>query len=158
MVARLSQVTGDLTIQRQRRSSAFNAETVASLDEIIALLKRQARALEGEIASLIDDDPLWSQLDAAIRTKGIANRTVARMFAELPEIGIYSNKAVVKLADDAAAGQPAVNDLGVAWAHEDFMKAQGNKEYAPFAVTIDPTKITSGTVTFYWRAVSKNAA
>jgi hypothetical protein len=67
-------------------------------------------------------------------------------------------QAVVKLTDDAAAGQPAANDLGLAWAHEDFMKAQGNKEYAPFAVTIDPTKITAGTVTFYWRAVSKNAA
>jgi hypothetical protein len=67
-------------------------------------------------------------------------------------------QAAVKLADDAAAGQPTANDLGVAWAHEDFMKAQGNKEYAPFAVTIDPAKVTSGTVTFYWRAVSKNAA
>ena len=66
--------------------------------------------------------------------------------------------AVVKLADDAAAGQPAANDLGVAWAHEDFMKAQGNKQYAPFTVTIDPAKVTAGTVTFYWRAVSKSAA
>src|ERR1700730_16918509 len=66
--------------------------------------------------------------------------------------------AVVKLADDAATGQPAANDLGVAWAHEDFMKAQGNKQYAPFTVTIDPAKVTAGTVTFYWRAVSKNAA
>jgi hypothetical protein len=66
-------------------------------------------------------------------------------------------QTVVKLTDDAAAGQPAANDLGVAWAHEDFMKAQGNKEYAPFTVTIDPTKVTAGTVTFYWRAVSKSA-
>lgn len=110
LVARLRQVTRDLTIYKQRRSSAMNAEMLASIDEVIGLLKRQTRTLEGEIASLIDDDPLWSQLDAAMRTiKGVANRTVARTLAELPEIGIYSNKAVTKLvglaplADDSGA-------------------------------------------------------
>jgi transposase len=87
----------------------MNAEMVESLDEVIGLLKRQARTLEGEIASLIDDDPLWSHLEAALRTtKGVANRTVARLFAELPEIGIYSNKAVVKLAGLA----PLAHDSG----------------------------------------------
>jgi transposase len=109
LVARLRQITDDLTANKQRRSSAMNAEMVTSIDEVISFLKRQARTLEGEIASLIDDDPLWSQLDAALRTtKGVANRTVARMLAELPEIGIYSNKAVVKLAGLA----PLADDSG----------------------------------------------
>jgi transposase len=109
LVARLRQVTDDLTVQKQRRSSAINPEMAASIDEVIALLKRQARSLQGEIASLIDDDPLWSQLDAALRAvKGVANRTVARLLAELPEIGIYSNKAVVKLAGLA----PLADDSG----------------------------------------------
>ena len=49
---------------------------------------------------------------------------------------------VVKLTDDVAAGQTAPNDLGAAWVHEDYLKAQGNKEYSPFTVTIDPTKAT----------------
>ena len=40
-------------------------------------------------------------------------------------------QAVVKMADDVAAGQPAPNDLGLTWAGVDFLKAQGNKEYAP---------------------------
>jgi len=109
LVARLRQVTDDLTVHKQRRSSAINDEMTSSINEVIAVLKRQARTLEGEIASLIDDDPLWSHLDAALRvTKGVANRTVARLFAELPEIGIYSNKAVVKLAGLA----PLANDSG----------------------------------------------
>jgi transposase len=94
LVARLRQVTEDLTVNKQRRSSAISAEMVASLDEVIGLLKRQARSLEGEIALRT--------------TKGVANRTVARLFAELPEIGIYSNKAVVKLAGLA----PLANDSG----------------------------------------------
>jgi transposase len=109
LVARLSQVTGDLTIQKQRRSAARDAETIISLDEVIALLKRQSRRLEGEIASLIDDDPLWACLDQAFRSlKGVASRTVARLMAELPEIGILSNKAIAKLAGLA----PIANDSG----------------------------------------------
>ena len=58
-------------------------------------------------------------------------------------------QAVIKAADDVAAGQAAANDLGAAWVHEDFMKAQGNKQYAPFTVTLDPAKVTAGTVAFY---------
>ena len=109
LVVRLRQVTDDLTVQKQRRSSAASEEMLESLDEVIALLKRQARRLEGEIASLIDDDPLWSCLDAALRsTKGVANRTVARLLAELPELGVYSNKAVAKLAGLA----PLADDSG----------------------------------------------
>jgi transposase len=109
LVARLRQVTDDLTVQKQRRSSTMNDEMTASINEVIALLKRQTKTLEGEIASMIDDDPLWSHLDAALRsTKGVAGRTVAWLLAELPEIGIYSNKAVVKLAGLA----PLVDDSG----------------------------------------------
>jgi transposase len=108
LVARLRQVTDDLTVQKQRRS-AIDVEMRASLDEVIALLTRQSRSLQGEIASMIDDDPLWSHLNATFRSiKGVADRTVARLLAELPEIGVYSNKAVVKLAGLA----PLANDSG----------------------------------------------
>jgi hypothetical protein len=65
--------------------------------------------------------------------------------------------SVVKLTDDAAAGQAAPNDLGLSWVREDFLKAQGNKQYAPFTVSVDPSKVAGGNVVFYWRVVSKNA-
>jgi len=108
LVARLRQVTDDLVVNKQRRSTSINDETAASIDEVIALLKRQARTLQDEIGSLINDDPLWARLDAALRVKGLADRTVARLLAELPELGIYSNKAVAKLAGLA----PLANDSG----------------------------------------------
>ncbi|QSZ19227.1 IS110 family transposase [Rhizobium sp. NZLR1] len=109
LMARLSQVTSDLTVQRQRRSAARDHQSVASLNEVIALLVRQSRTLEGEIASMIDDDPLWACLNQAFRSiKGVANRTVARLMAELPEIGRISNKAIAKLAGLA----PIANDSG----------------------------------------------
>lgn len=110
LVARLRQVTDDLTVQKQRRSSLLdNAEILASLDEVIALLKRQSRTLEGEIGSMIDDDPLWAHLAETFRSvKGVADRTIARLTAELPEIGTYSNKSIAKLVGLA----PIANDSG----------------------------------------------
>jgi hypothetical protein len=38
------------------------------------------------------------------------------------------------------------------------LKAQGNKEYVPFTVSIDPSKVSGGNVAFYWRVVSKGPA
>ena len=66
-------------------------------------------------------------------------------------------QSIVKSVDDLAAGQPAANDLSLTWVREDVLKAQGNKEYVPFTVQIDPSKVSGGTVAFYWRVVSKNA-
>ncbi len=106
---RLQQVTSDITIQKQRLSATTNLEIISSLNEVIILLKKQAKSLEGEIASLIDDDPLWAKLDEAFRSiKGVAGRTVARLMANLPEIGVYSNKAISKLVGLA----PIANDSG----------------------------------------------
>lgn len=66
-------------------------------------------------------------------------------------------QSIIKIVDDVSAGQPATNDLAVAWTHEDVLKAQGNKQYVPFTVSFDPSKVTGGTVAFYWRVVSKAA-
>jgi hypothetical protein len=65
-------------------------------------------------------------------------------------------QGLVKIVDDVASGQPAPNDLTLDWAHEDFLKAQGNKEYVPFTVTVDASKVVGGNVALYWRVVSKN--
>ena len=64
-------------------------------------------------------------------------------------------QAIVKSVDDLTAGQPAANDLSMTWVREDVLKAQGNKEYVPFTVQIDASKVSGGTVAFYWRVVSK---
>jgi transposase len=110
LVARLRQITDDLTVQKQRRAALIdNSEMLASLDEVIALLKRQSRSLEGEIASMIDDDPLWALLATTWRSvKGVADRTVAWLHADLPEIGTRSNKAIAKLVGLA----PLADDSG----------------------------------------------
>jgi transposase len=110
LATRLRQVTQDITVNKQRRSQCFDAESRTSIDAVVAFLNRQAKTLEGEIASLISDDPMWSKLDEAFRSiKGISGRTIARLLAMLPEIGLYDNKAITKIAGLA----PFANDSGL---------------------------------------------
>ncbi len=108
-VTRLRQLTELRTAQINQRRLVSDAAVLASIDEVVALVTRQIRTLAGQISALIDSDPLWQRLDAAFRSiKGVADRTVARLMAEMPEIGTLSNKAVARLAGLA----PIARDSG----------------------------------------------
>src|SRR5262252_7395684 len=67
-------------------------------------------------------------------------------------------QTVLKIVDDAAAGTASPNDLSLVWINDDLLKAQGNKQYVPFNVSIDPAKISGGKLSLYWRVVSKDGA
>lgn len=98
LVTRLRQLTEVRTAQSNQCRLVQEATALESFDEMLAVIARQIRRFETAIAELIDNDPLWRELDAAFRSiKGVADRTVARLMAELPEIGTLSNKAVSKL-------------------------------------------------------------
>ncbi len=108
-VTRLRQLTDLRVAQANQRRLLEEPVAIASIDEIIALVTRQVRDLETRIADVIAADPLWAKLNAEFRTvKGVAKRTVARLMAELPEIGTLSNKAAAKLTGMA----PIANDSG----------------------------------------------
>ncbi len=109
LVTRLRQLTELKVAQSNQRRLVQNPAVVAGFDEILALIARQSRGLEIQIADLLDADPLWRTLDAAFRQiKGVAGRTVARLMAQMPEIGTVSNKAIAKLAGLA----PIASDSG----------------------------------------------
>jgi transposase len=109
LVTRLRQLTAIKVAQTNQRRLVNEPTVVKSFDDILALLSRQIRELEAEIANLIDGDPLWRKLDETFRSiKGVADRTVARLMAELPEIGTLSAKAISKLAGLA----PLAHDSG----------------------------------------------
>lgn len=108
-VLRLRQLTQDIAANSLRRAAAKELAVVDGIGDVLSLLRQQAKTLEGEIMSLIDDDPLWQALNKAFRTiKGVASRTISRLMAEVPEIGIYNNKAIAKLAGLA----PLAKDSG----------------------------------------------
>jgi transposase len=109
LVTRLRQLTELRTAQLNQRRLLSEGRVLAGFEEMLGLIARQVRALESDIAQLLADDPLWQKLDETFRTiKGVADRTVARLMAEMPEIGTLSNKAAAKLAGLA----PLARDSG----------------------------------------------
>jgi transposase len=109
LVTRLRQLTEARVVQLNQRRLVTEPDVLASCDHLLATLAGQIRRFESRIAELIDADPLWAALAAAFRSiKGVAGRTVARLMAELPEIGTLSGKAVSKLAGLA----PIAHDSG----------------------------------------------
>ncbi len=99
LVIRLRQLTDLRTTQRNQRRLVTEATVLDSFSQALTFLGAQIRAMEVAIAQMLAVDPLWRKLDESFRTiKGVADRTVARLMAELPEIGMLSNKKIGKLA------------------------------------------------------------
>ncbi len=109
LVTRLGQLTA-LKVSQENQRRLVEDETVqASVTEILRVVKAQIRSFETEIAELLQSDALWCELDRVFRqTKGVADRTVARLMAEMPEIGTLTGKEVAKLAGLA----PLAKDSG----------------------------------------------
>lgn len=108
-VTRLRQLTDLRTIQSNQRRLVTDSEVLTSIGETMAHINSQIRLFETRITELIDSDPLWRVLDETFRSiKCVADRTVARLMADLPEIGTISGKAISKLAGVA----PIANDSG----------------------------------------------
>jgi len=109
LVTRLRQLTDIRTAQLNQQRLVTDRAVQASFTKLLAFVARQIRDLEQRIAKLISEDPLWRQLDQTFRTiKGVADRTVCRLMAEMPEIGTLSNKTISKLAGVA----PLARDSG----------------------------------------------
>jgi len=103
---RLSQLIELRVAQKNQRRLVPEPSIQALFDQMLALIESQIDGLSLEIAKLLAADPLWSQLNAIFRTiRGVADRTVARLMAELPEIGTLSGKAISKLVGVAPLAQ-----------------------------------------------------
>src|ERR1700689_437060 len=99
MVTRLRQLTELRAAQRNQRLLVTDKVVLKSFRKLLDLVQTQIRDLEVAIAGLIDADAVWHKLDQSFRSiKGVADRTVARLMAEMPEIGRLSNKKISKLA------------------------------------------------------------
>lgn len=109
LVTRLRQLTMVRTAQRNQARLVTEPVVLAQFAEMQELIAQQVQQLENAIAELIGQDPLWRQLDAVLRSiKGVADRTVARLLAEMPELGTLPNKTISKLAGLA----PLARDSG----------------------------------------------
>lgn len=132
LVTRLRQLTELHAAQRNQRLLVRDTTVRASIEKLLAFLAVQKRELLAQIADLLARDPLWQQLDQAFRTiKGVADRTVACVMAEMPEIGLLTNKAASKLAGLA----PLAHDSGKRQDHRPVRGGRRNVRAVLFVVS-----------------------
>lgn len=90
-------------------------------------------------------------------TGGKSPATVDANSRKLSDAQRKEIQTAIKIVDDAEAGKAAPNDLSLAWVREDVLKATDSKQYVPFTVAIDSSKVTGGYVSIYWRVSQKGA-
>lgn len=109
LVTRLRQLTESRTREGNQRRLVEDPEALETFTAVLTVIRAQIRILEKKIIALIEGDPLWQVLDTTFRSiKGVADRTVAQLLAERPEIGTLSSKRVAKLVGYA----PIAKDSG----------------------------------------------
>jgi transposase len=109
LVTRLRQLTEMAAGEKNKRCLVRDELVEKSFSVLRKTMQAEVRRMEEAIVELLESDPMWRKLDEALRSiKGVAGRTVARVLAEMPEIGTLSNKAVSKLAGLA----PMAEDSG----------------------------------------------
>jgi transposase len=109
LALRLRQLTELKVQQRNQGRLVEDAAVTATFAAVLTAVEEQIASVEADILASVAADPVWAALDAAFREiKGVGDRTVARLLAELPEIGTLTNKAVSKLAGLA----PIADDSG----------------------------------------------
>ncbi len=131
LVTRLRQLTETRATQLQQRLLVTDPVVLETFTRLLAFLTSEIRQLQERIAQLIDADPLWHQLDRAFRSiKGVADRTVACLMAELPEIGTLSHKAVSKLVGLA----PLADESGQRRGHRSIRGGRATVRHLLFIV------------------------
>ena len=106
LVTRLRQLTAIRTVERNQQRLVTEPEVCKHFARLLKLVDQQIEQLAASVAKLISQDPVWRELDQAWRcVKGVSDRTVARLMAEMPEIGTLTNKAASKLAGLAPLAQ-----------------------------------------------------
>jgi transposase len=96
--ARMHQITKDSGDNKKRLASITDQTAQDSIKAVIRLLEKQHRDITAQMQALIDADPLWTLINNTLRSvKGVADRTVHTLIAEMPELGHISNRAAAKL-------------------------------------------------------------
>jgi len=90
----------DLRTAESNRLEATTLKSIRkSLKQHVALLDKQIKSIEKEIADLIDADDTWNDKNQILRSvPGVGPITVASLIADLPELGLLNRNEIAALA------------------------------------------------------------
>jgi len=97
LVLRRTQLSGMLTAERNRRTTASEA-VVRSLDANVRWLKRNLRDIDQVIAKLVRGSPLWRAQDDLLQSvPGVGPVLSVTLLTGLPELGLLNRKQIAAL-------------------------------------------------------------
>jgi transposase len=98
LVQRRQQLTHLQTMESNRLELTRSKPARHSIEQVLALLRKQIQQLEKQIAKLLASDDHWNQLAQRLQSiPGIGPLTAATLLAELPELGQLNRQCVAAL-------------------------------------------------------------
>ena len=98
LVNRRRQLVEMLTAEKNRRANSPKV-IHQSIDEHIRWLEKRLSGLDGELAGLIRETPIWRERDELLRSvPGVGKVLSTTLLAHLPELGALNRKQIAALA------------------------------------------------------------
>jgi transposase len=95
---RREDLQGVIQAEKTRLSQTFDSLCKQSIEKSIAFLEQQISQISDTLQGLIDDDQvLQLKSNLLLSVPGVGNITTAKLIAELPELGIASDKQIAAL-------------------------------------------------------------
>jgi len=97
LVTRRRQIIQMITAEKNRRSTAHNSMNIR-IQQHIAWLETDLKALDKEIGAIIQHSPEWKEKENILRSvPGVGPVTTSTLLAELPELGSRNRQQIAAL-------------------------------------------------------------
>ncbi len=112
LITRREQISGFLVAERNRLHTAPK-KLHSSLNEHITWLKNQLKQLEREINDFVNTNPDFKEKsDLLLEVQGVGKKTVAKLIADVPELGSCDRKQIAALVGVAPYNRDSGNKNG----------------------------------------------
>jgi transposase len=89
---------GEMLKAEKNRLRMVHPELGSSIEVVISCLEGEIRRLDGEVRSLLDQDPEWQEKEQLLQSvQAVGPVTAATLLAELPELGTLDRKQIAAL-------------------------------------------------------------
>ncbi len=99
LVGRRSRIVAMIVAEEQRKKHRPNKRMLASIERLLAALKREPSDLDGQIREAIKASPVWREKDELLESvPGVGPAMSGRLLAGLPELGSLDRRQIAALA------------------------------------------------------------
>jgi len=154
MVNRRIQLVEMITMESNRLRSA-GKDLRAGIEAHIAWLKQQLEAIDGNLRSHIEQNPVYQEKDALLQsTPGIGPAVSAALVAQLPELGNLNRRQIAALVGVA----PLNRDSGISRGKRIVWGGRGRVRAALYMATLAATRFNPIIRGFYERLLMAGKA